>query len=115
MNRISLDDLASKIQNGNDFVLLEALPPRYFEQKHLPGAKNMPHDAVEQLAPALIGDRAREIVIYCSGPTCQNSTIAARRLETLGYENVRVFEGGKATWEDAGLPLESSPSAAAAP
>ncbi len=108
MNTISLTDLDSKIRSGADFVLLEALPPRYYEQKHLPGAKNMPHDAVDGLAAGLIGDREREVVIYCASPTCQNSSVAARRLETLGYRHVRVFEGGKSAWEDAGLPLQTS-------
>jgi rhodanese-related sulfurtransferase len=108
MNTISLTDLDSKIRSGADFVLLEALPPRYYEQKHLPGAKNMPHDAVDLLAAGLIGDRTREVVIYCASPTCQNSSVAARRLETLGYHNVHVFEGGKSAWEDAGLPFQTS-------
>ena len=108
MNTISITDLDSKIRSGADFVLLEALPPRYYDQKHLPGARNMPHDAVDGLAPDLIGNRQRDVVIYCASPTCKNSHIAARRLETLGYQNVRVFEGGKSAWEEAGLPFEIS-------
>lgn len=108
MNTISTTDLDSKIRSGQDFVLLEALPPHHYAQKHLPGAKNMPHDAVDQLAAGLIGNREREVVIYCASPTCQNSSVAARRLETLGYQNVRVFEGGKSAWEDAGLPFQAT-------
>jgi rhodanese-related sulfurtransferase len=108
MNTISITDLDSKIRSGADFVLLEALPPRYYDQRHLPGAKNMPHDAVDGLASSLIADREREVVIYCSSPTCQNSSVAARRLETLGYRNVRVFEGGKSAWEEAGLPFQTA-------
>jgi len=108
MNHISLADLDSKIRSGTDFVLLEALPPRYYDQKHLPGAKNMPHDAVDRLATELIGDREREVVVYCASPTCQNSLVAARRLETLGYRNVHVFGGGKSAWEEAGLPFDAA-------
>lgn len=107
MNKlISLTELDSKIRSGADFVLLEALPPHQYNQKHLPGAKNMPHEAVDGLAAELIGDREREVVVYCASETCQNSHVAARRLETLGYRNVRVFADGKAAWEDAGLPFD---------
>jgi rhodanese-related sulfurtransferase len=50
-------------------------------------------------------DHTADIVVYCASATCQNSDIAARKLQSLGYPNVRVFRGGKAAWRDAGHPL----------
>jgi rhodanese-related sulfurtransferase len=40
--------------------------------------------------------------------TCQNSDIAQRKLQSLGYRHVRVFKGGKAAWSAAGQPLSAS-------
>ena len=75
--RISRDELRALIDRSASFVLLEALPPAYFEDAHLPAAQNMPHDQVDALAPALIPDRATEVVVYCANLPCPNSEIAA--------------------------------------
>jgi rhodanese-related sulfurtransferase len=101
-----LELLAARGTNGGSLQLLEALPRPYFEQGHLPGAINFPHDRTRELAPRLLSDRDAEIVVYCASPTCRNSHIAAGVLRTLGYRNVRVYGGGKQDWQEAGLPLE---------
>ena len=54
----------------------------------------------------MLPEREAEIVVYCASNTCQNSHIAARRLEQLGYTRVAVFAGGKKEWVEAGLSLE---------
>src|SRR5215207_9476048 len=110
--RISRDELRAMIDRADPFVLLEALPPAYFEDAHLPGALNMPHDQVEALAPSLIPSRSTDVVVYCANAPCANSTIAARKLLALGYTNVREYAEGKEDWVTAGLPTER---AAAAP
>ena len=78
----------------------------YFEDAHLPGARNMPHDRVDELAPALIPSNDAQVVVYCANLPCQNSVAAARRLAALGYTNVREYAEGKQDWIEAGLPVE---------
>jgi rhodanese-related sulfurtransferase len=51
------------------------------------------------------------LVTYCSGPTCANSQIAARKLKALGYTNVRVYTGGKQAWREAGFAFERGATA----
>jgi rhodanese-related sulfurtransferase len=104
--RISRDELELKLDRADPFVLLEALPPTYYEDAHLPGALNMPHDQVDALASHLIPDRSTEVVVYCANAPCPNSEIAARRLIALGYTNVREYAEGKEDWVNAGLPVE---------
>jgi len=106
-NEITREELKAKLDREDEFVLVEALPPRYYEDAHLPGAINIPHNRVGELAPSLLPDKSVEIVVYCSNKACQNSPQAARRLTALGYENVRDFEEGKQYWIEAGLPVES--------
>jgi rhodanese-related sulfurtransferase len=106
---ITLDELTSKLDAGHPLVLVEALGPQYYEQEHLPGAINIPHTQVDDLAPSVLPDKDAEIVVYCSNGPCQNSGIASRRLTRLGYTNVRDYHEGKAEWVSAGLPTESGP------
>ena len=104
---ITLDELTSKLDDGEPLVLVEALGPQYYEQAHLPGAINIPHTQVDELAASLLPDKEAEIVVYCSNGPCTNSGIASRRLTALGYSNVRDYHEGKAEWVSAGLPTES--------
>jgi rhodanese-related sulfurtransferase len=103
---ISRHELQTKLSSRAPLVLLEALPAPYFERGHLPGARNLPHDQVRRLAATVAPEKTAEIVVYCASATCQNSRVAAGALAGLGYENVRVFRGGKQEWQEAGLALE---------
>ncbi len=93
-------------------TLVEALPEKYYRDGHLPGALHLPHDAVRERAAALLPDKSAPVVVYCASSTCQNSHIAARVLEQLGYTSVTVYAGGKQAWTEAGLPVEKETIAA---
>jgi rhodanese-related sulfurtransferase len=108
MNRITRQQLEDRIR-ARRVTLVEALPERYYLDSHLPGALHLPHDQVSTLAPALLGDKDREIVVYCANVNCQNSHQAAHALAMLGYRNVSVYAEGKQDWIAAGLPVEKGP------
>ncbi len=108
---ISRTDLQRKIAAGA-VTVVEALPAKYFNDKHLPGALNLPHDQVASLAPRLLPDRNAEIVVYCANAACRNSAIAGQALRDLGYSRVLEYTEGKQDWVDAGLAVESSAMAA---
>jgi rhodanese-related sulfurtransferase len=104
-NTISRDELHSAIQAGS-VTVVEALGAAYYEDAHLPGAINIPHTEVAELAPVLLGDKDAAIVTYCSNTACRNSEVAALQLIKLGYTNVRKYAEGKEDWRAAGLPVE---------
>lgn len=104
---ITLTELASKLEARTPLVLLEALPEHHYRKEHLPTARNLPHDQVERLAATLIPAKTTEVVVYCASATCRNSDTAATALARLGYDDVRVFSGGKQEWAAAGLPFEA--------
>jgi rhodanese-related sulfurtransferase len=85
VTRIEREELRAKLDGGAGVVIVEALPASYYYEEHLPGALNLPHDQVDELAPALLPDKEAEIVTYCANGPCPNSDIAAERLIALGY------------------------------
>ena len=109
VERITRDELKAKLDAGARITLVEALPEKYFRHAHLPGALNLPHDAVDALAPSLLPDKSAEIVVYCANAPCRNSGIAAARLVELGYRRVRDYHEGKADWIEAGHAVEKAP------
>ncbi len=110
---ITRDELRTAIDAGT-VVVLEALPPMYFEKEHLPTARNLPLDEIDELAARLIPSTETPVVTYCSNTACNNSSIAADRLTALGYANVRKYAEGKQDWVEAGLPVEHGQDAVAA-
>jgi rhodanese-related sulfurtransferase len=112
--QITRIELQARIAVNPGVVLLEALPEKYFNDWHLPGARHFPHDQVKQLAAEVVPNKDAEIVVYCASATCQNSHIAANQLTALGYANVAVYAGGKKDWSEAGLPIERPQSTLAA-
>jgi rhodanese-related sulfurtransferase len=106
LEQISCESLWQKIERGDTFVLVDALPPMSYAASHLPGAINIPPPSVDERAPRRIPDLRTEVVVYCSGSTCETSVVVAHRLLELGYGNVRHYLGGKADWVGADLPLE---------
>lgn len=111
---ISREELRTKLSSSHPPVLVEALPEKYYADRHLPGARHLPHDQVDALAGAVLPDKSAQIVVYCANRQCQNSHIAAHRLAALGYTHVSVYAGGKQDWEAAGLRFETIAAQAAA-
>ncbi len=103
---IGRDELRLLIEEKGKIRLFEVLPKMQWEAGHIPGAAVMPLEKIAETAARLAPNKADDVVVYCASQACKNSHIAASKLAELGYQSVRVFEGGKAEWKDAGLSLE---------
>jgi rhodanese-related sulfurtransferase len=112
MKTIERTDLQRALADGKPLKLLEALPPKYFHEGHLPGARQLDFANAAAHAKRLRVDPADRLVIYCASATCANSQEAAQALEAAGYSNVSVYVGGKKDWSEAGLTLEGGRDAA---
>ena len=104
---VTADEILRKLEEGDDFVLVDALAPMVYAHSHLPSAINLPPSAVDATRLARrIPDLGTEIVVYCANASCDDSVATARKLEALGYTNVRHYPGGKDDWRERNLPLE---------
>jgi rhodanese-related sulfurtransferase len=107
MERITADQIKSRLDRGDGLILVEALPEKSFREGHLPGAKNVPVDEnFEARIRQAVPDTSAEVAVYCANTECPASEEAAGKMEALGYENVYEYVEGKEGWQEAGLPLE---------
>src|SRR3989338_9758301 len=105
---ITTKDLKQKVENKEDFVLVECLGPETFAEFHLPGAVNVPvDDTFEGHIQKTVPDKNKPVVVYCRDIECHASAKATRRMEALGYTNLFEYHNGKDGWKAAGLPVES--------
>jgi rhodanese-related sulfurtransferase len=102
---ITAEKLKEKIENKEDFRLVEVLLPGLFDEWHIPGAINIPADDMKEIAPEIL-KRDEEIIVYCKDFECGASMRAANTLLELGYKKIIDFAGGKKDWIDKGYPIE---------
>ena len=106
MKIISAQELKKKIDDKEDFELVDVLGTQSFEWKHIPTSKDIDVSEIGKRAEKELPDKNKAIIVYCASATCQASPTAAKKLEEMGYTNVIDFEGGLAGWQDAGFKLE---------
>jgi membrane protein DedA with SNARE-associated domain/rhodanese-related sulfurtransferase len=109
MERISVDDLQTMLENGDVPVILDVRPPAAHEEARIPGARpvnmNEPASAVGGLPSDI------EVVVYCSCPNEISAAKVAKALLQGGFKNVRPLAGGIDAWQEAGLDVERGPAA----
>lgn len=81
-------------------ALVDVRTPAEFAGGHLPRAINIPYDQIAARLPGVVPDTAATVVLYCR--TGRRSSIAARRLQSLGYTH--VIDGGGLRAMERGRP-----------
>jgi len=106
METITTEELEQLKQSGKPFKLVDVLSIEYFQEEHIQGAVNLP---LEDIASEAMNrfDMEEEIVVYCKNDMCSASPKAAQKLESIGFQNVKDYDGGLEAWKEAGNPTES--------
>jgi rhodanese-related sulfurtransferase len=87
-------------------VVVDARAPEAYVAAHIPGARNIPHAAIDERTTAAIAPDA-VVVTYCWGPHCNGATKAAARFAALGFP-VKEMLGGIAGWQMEGYELDGT-------
>lgn len=102
---ISLDELRSELASGAVTQFWNVLTNDYFKGELIPGSRRVPLDQVGREVTRAQIAKDVAIVVYCAGPRCPQSGMAAEKLAVLGFSNVRSYEGGIEEWKGAGLAV----------
>jgi rhodanese-related sulfurtransferase len=97
-------ELLDEVRGGR-VTLIDVRPVDEYEAGHLPDARNLPFEQIEQWIAHL--PRRKQIVAYCRGPYCVTAVNAVARLREHGLRAYRL-PAGVAEWRAAGLPLSTS-------
>ncbi len=106
----SLEETKAKWEAGIAFIDACA-EDFYLYEGHIPEAISLPVMEFDTVFPKVkdkLPPLDDEIVCYCSGYGCEESTELARKLMEEGYRVVYVYTGGWPEWTEAGLPTEVS-------
>jgi rhodanese-related sulfurtransferase len=92
-------------------VFVDARNDSLYEAGHIPGAWQFDHYHAERYLPTVLPPclSAQQVVVYCTGSTCDDSEFAAIMLRDAGVprENLFVYTNGITEWMTSGLPVET--------
>ncbi|RMF91480.1 MAG: hypothetical protein D6733_01010 [Methanobacteriota archaeon] len=101
---ITAKELKTRMDGGEEFVLLDVRDGPEYERERLPGAVHMLISDMND--KTLKGfDRAVEIVTYSEDYRCPASRIAAEKLEEAGFSAIN-YQGSFEDWKEHGYPTE---------
>lgn len=98
---MSSTELAARLEeDGENLVLSDVRDPSEFTKEHIPGAINIPLEALSEKAKEF--KKSQRIVVYGETHTDGSSNRAAEMLEKMGFRRVSDFDGGVYAWKQAG-------------
>ena len=89
-------EVKSKLDRGDDFVLIDVREPHEFQIARIPGSKLIPLGELPKHLSEL--DPSAEIVAHCKGGG--RSQQAVDLMKQNGFRNVRNMTGGITAWSD---------------
>ena len=100
--RVTAGELRERL-DAEEVILLDVRPGEEYAAVHLPGARSIPWDEIEERLAELPDDTS--VVAYCRGPYCVYADTALGILADRGWKVARLEEG-VAEWQQAGYSIE---------
>lgn len=103
VNNVSVQEANSLINQGA--LVVDVRGPEAYGARHIPGALNVPLEALRLAIPAaLAGSIAKPVVVYC-GDGVSIGPRGTALLNKAGYAKAVNVEQGIQGWAAAGLPI----------
>jgi rhodanese-related sulfurtransferase len=105
VHEVSIDDVKTRLDRGDKFVLVDVREESEYAKDHLPGAIHLGKGIIERDIEERVPELNTPVVLYCGGG--YRSALAADNLQKMGYTNVLSMDGGIRGWREKHLPLTS--------
>jgi rhodanese-related sulfurtransferase len=105
IREVSIDDVKSRLDQGDKFVLVDVREESEYAKDHLPGAIHLGKGVIERDIEDRVPELNTPVVLYCGGG--YRSALAADNLQRMGYTNVLSMDGGIRGWREKHFPLTS--------
>jgi rhodanese-related sulfurtransferase len=96
MDEITGEELKSRLDQGEDIIMLDVRQPEEHAEKNIPHAMLIPLNELPNRLDELEPYKGREIVVYCRSGN--RSGQAIHFLEASGYKRLKNLKGGMLQW-----------------
>lgn len=91
--QIGMEEAVAMMELERGYLILDVRSPEEFAERHIPGAINLPNEAIGVEEISELPDKEQRILVYCRSGN--RSKQAAEKLAKLGYTNIVEFGGIK--------------------
>ena len=105
IKEVSIDEVKTRLDRGDKFVLVDVREESEYAKDHLPGAIHLGKGIIERDIEERVPELGAPLVLYCGGG--YRSALAADNLQKMGYTNVLSMDGGIRGWREKRFPLTS--------
>lgn len=89
--QISMEEAVSMMEKEDSYILLDVRTVEEFEERHIPGAINIPNETISSEEIPELPDKNQLILVYCRSGN--RSKQASQKLAQQGYTNIVEFGG----------------------
>ncbi|MFZ5814761.1 MAG: rhodanese-like domain-containing protein [Bacillota bacterium] len=100
MVTISVNDLLKRVQAGEKPLIIDVREQSEWDAGHIEGARLMPLGTIESAISKAGIAKDQEVILICRSGN--RSAQAYRKLEALGYTNLKNVTGGMNEWAKVG-------------
>ena len=86
-----MEEAAEIMEKESGYIILDVRTPEEFAEKHIPGALNIPNEAIGTEEIPELPDKQQLILVYCRSGN--RSKQASEKLVAQGYTNIVEFGG----------------------
>ena len=89
--QVNMDEAITMMEEGSGYIILDVRTPGEFEERHIPGAINIPNETISTEEIPELPNKDQLILVYCRSGN--RSKQASEKLVALGYTNIVEFGG----------------------
>ena len=89
--QMNMTDAISLMESEAGYVILDVRTAEEFQDKHIPGAINIPNESIGTAEIPELPEKDQLILVYCRSGN--RSKQASEKLAALGYTNIVEFGG----------------------
>lgn len=100
---ITAQELVQRQASGDKVLVVDVRSAAEYAAGHVPGAINLPHDAITGNEPVLKDWKQKPVILYCHSG--RRAAMAAKVLEQQGFRDIEHLGGDMQGWEQGGRPV----------
>jgi rhodanese-related sulfurtransferase len=106
---IGMKAISEKLSLGEKPLLLDITSEASYQKTHPRTAINIPVERLKdpKVSTAYLTNPGKEIIIFAEDYETEPAWEAAELLHSRGYNNLYIYEGGKAKWVEDGQSFEA--------
>ena len=102
IKKMNTNQLDNQYKKQIPFIVIDARPEGFTDGWRIPKSMRLPYKCEDAMISKKLPLKSMKLIVYSTNKQCVASTIMAKRLMDMGYQEVFVYQDGIQGWRKAG-------------